>query len=149
MFFDKWRQNRLFHVFSFFGLLAYSQALAKDVGSKFNIFGFIAASASAMISMATTIASIHQATGYAQGGVVDGNSYSGDNIGGMVDGSQFVGLNAGELVLNRAQQANLASDLTNGSARMIQVVGKLRGQDIFLSAENWSKSAGHGEFVTW
>jgi hypothetical protein len=129
--------------------LAYSDSLAKTQAEKFNIWGFIAASAAAMISMSTTIASIHQATGYAQGGMIKGNSYSGDNIGGMVDGSQLVGLNAGELVLNRAQQANLASDLTNGGAKMIRVVGKLRGQDIFLSAENWSKSAGHGEFVTW
>jgi hypothetical protein len=128
--------------------LAYSQALAKDVGSKFNIFGFIAASASAMISMATTIASIHQATGYAEGGIVKGNSYSGDNVGGLVDGSQLVGLNAGELVLTKAQQGSLAQSLENGG-QTIRVVGKLRGQDLFICAENWSKSSGHGEFVTW
>ena len=129
--------------------LAYSDALAKDATQKFNIFGFIAASASAMISMATTIASIHQATGYAEGGMIKGNSYSGDNIGGMVDGSQFVGLNAGELVLNRAQQANLAQSLQNGGGQTVRVVGKLAGKDLFICAENWAKSVGKGEFVTW
>ena len=127
--------------------LAYSQALAKDVGSKFNIFGFIAASASAMISMATTIASIHQATGYAEGGIVKGNSYSGDNM--MFGGDGLYGLNAGELVLTKAQQGSLAQSLQNGSGQTVRVVGKLAGKDLFICAENWAKSAGKGEFVTW
>ena len=128
--------------------LAYSDALAKTTAEKFNIWSFIAASASAMISMGTTIASIHSATGYAQGGMIKGNSYSGDNIGGLVDGSQLVGLNAGELVLSKAQQSNLAQSLQN-NGQTIRVVGKLHGKDLFICAENWSKSAGHGEFVTW
>ena len=127
--------------------LAYSQALAKDVGSKFNIFGFIAASASAMISMATTIASIHQATGYAEGGIVKGNSYSGDNM--MFGGDGLYGLNAGELVLTRAQQGSLAQSLQNGGGQTVRVVGKIAGKDLFICAENWAKSAGKGEFVTW
>jgi hypothetical protein len=129
--------------------LAYSDSLAKTQAEKFNIWGFIAASAAAMISMGTTIASIHQATGYAEGGMIKGNSYSGDNIGGMVDGSQFVGLNAGELVLNRAQQANLAQSLQGNGGQTVRVVGKLAGKDLFICAENWAKSAGKGEFVTW
>jgi hypothetical protein len=127
--------------------LAYSQALAKDVGSKFNIFGFIAASASAMISMATTIASIHQATGYAEGGIVKGNSYSGDNM--MFGGDGLYGLNAGELVLTKAQQGSLAQSLQNGGGQTVRVVGKLAGKDLFICAENWAKSVGKGEFVTW
>ena len=128
--------------------LAYSDALAKTTAEKFNIWSFIAASASAMISMGTTIASIHSATGYAQGGMIKGNSYSGDNVGGLVDGSQLVGLNAGELVLTKAQQGSLAQSLQN-NGQTIRVVGKLHGKDLFICAENWSKSAGHGEFVTW
>lgn len=128
--------------------LAYSDALAKTTAEKFNIWSFIAASASAMISMGTTIASIHSATGYAQGGMIKGNSYSGDNVGGLVDGSQLVGLNAGELVLTKAMQGSLAQSLQN-NGQTIRVVGKLSGKDLFICAENWSKSAGHGEFVTW
>lgn len=129
--------------------LAYSDSLAKTQAEKFNIWGFIAASAAAMVSMGTTIASIHQATGYAEGGMIKGNSYSGDRIGGLVDGSQLVGLNAGELVLNRAQQSNLAQSLQNGGGQTVRVVGKLAGKDLFICAENWAKSAGKGEFVTW
>jgi hypothetical protein len=129
--------------------LAYSDSLAKTQAEKFNIWGFIAASAAAMISMGTTIASIHQATGYAEGGMVKGNSYSGDNIGGLVDGSQLVGLNAGELVLNRAQQSNLAQSLQDNGGQTVRVVGKIAGKDLFICAENWAKSVGKGEFVTW
>ena len=91
--------------------LAYSDALAKTQAEKFNIWGFIAAAAASTISMVSTIASIHSATGYAQGGMIKGNSYSGDNIGGLVDGSGLVGLNAGELVLNAAQPNNVAQNL--------------------------------------
>ena len=127
--------------------LGYAQATVN--AAKFGPWAWIAFAASGLATMVSTIASIHQATGYAEGGIVKGNSYSGDNIGGMVDGSQFVGLNAGELVLNRAQQANLAQSLQNGGGQTVRVVGKLAGKDLFICAENWAKSAGKGEFVTW
>ena len=120
--------------------LAYSDALAKTQAEKFNIWGFIAAAAASTISMVSTIASIHSATGYAQGGIVDGSSYSGDNIPIMA--------NAGEVVLTKAMQSSLANQLQN-NGQTIRVVGKLHGKDLFICAENWSKSAGHGEFVTW
>lgn len=122
--------------------LAYADTLAKDKASKSNVFAFIAAAAAATASMITTIASIHSATGFAEGGIVKGNSYSGDNM----RGSDF-GINAGELILNRAQQGNLAGALQN-EARM-QVVGKLSGEDIFFSADRYSRRSGRGEIVTW
>ena len=127
--------------------LAYSDSLVKTQAEKFNIWGFIAASAAAMVSMGTTIASIHQATGYAEGGIVKGNSYSGDNM--MFGGDGLYGLNAGELVLTKAQQGSLAQSLQNGGGQTVRVVGKLAGKDLFICAENWAKSVGKGEFVTW
>lgn len=127
--------------------LAYSDALAKDTTSKFNIFGFIAASAASMVSMATAIAQVHSATGYANGGIVKGNSYSGDNM--MFGGDGLYGLNAGELVLTKAQQSNLANSLQSNGGNTIRVVGKIAGKDLFICAENWAKSVGKGEFVTW
>jgi hypothetical protein len=78
----------------------------------------------------------HAANGY----FVPGNNYSGDVTPIMA--------NAGELVLNKAQQSTLASELQNGGNR-IQVVGRLSGEQLFLCAENWSKRTGKGEFVTW
>jgi hypothetical protein len=131
--------------------MAYSDALAKDTTHKFNIVGFIASTAAAMISMGTTIAQIKSATGYAQGGILKGNSYSGDNIMGVNNSTgELVGLNAGEVVLNRAQTAGLAQELEGaGGSRQVVVRGVLHGKDLFIAAENWAKSVGKGEFVTW
>lgn len=128
--------------------LSYAENLAGDKTTKGNIWAFIAAAAAATVSMATTIASIHSSTGYAQGGIVKGNSYSGDNVPALVDGSQMVGLNAGEVVLTAAQTNNLAAGIQNGGSR-IQVVGKLSGEQLFICAERWAKRTGKGEFVTW
>lgn len=128
--------------------MAYSDALAKDSSSKFNIFSFIAAAAAATVSMATTIASIHSATGYASGGIVKGNSYSGDNIGGLVDGSQFVGLNAGEVVLTRAMTGNLASQLSSQNGRAsVSSTPYVTGEKIILGINNYAKKQGWGELV--
>ena len=128
--------------------LAYADTLAKDQTSKWNIFSFIAAAAAATVSMATTIASIHSATGYAEGGIIKGNSYSGDRIGGIVDGRQLVGLNAGELVLNKAQQANLAAELTKGSdGGRFSSTPYVTGEKIVLGINNWAKRNGKGELV--
>ena len=98
-------------------------------------WGWLAWLAAGTAAMATTIATVHSLTGYAQGGMIKGNSYSGDNIGGLVDGSGLVGLNAGELVLNAAQQNNVAQNLEGAGARKVRVVGKIRGTDIILSAD--------------
>lgn len=98
--------------------------------------------------MISTISSIHSATGYATGGMIKGNSYSGDNIGGLVDGSQLVGLNAGEVVLNTAQTSNVAAALTEGG-REVSVHGRLVGEDIFISADRYARRSGRGEILTW
>ena len=124
--------------------LAYSDALAKTQAEKFNIWGFIAASAAAMVSMGTTIASIHSATGYAEGGVVKGNHYSGD----MLDGGSF-GINAGELVLNRAQQGSLASQLEGGGLRNLRLSAEVQGEKIVLVVNRYFRRTGQGEIVTW
>lgn len=123
--------------------LAYAQASAATSNEG---WGWIAFAATGLATMMSSISAIHSATGYAQGGVVKGNSYSGDNM--MFGGDGLYGLNAGELVLNKAQQSTLASELQNGGNR-IQVIGRLSGEQLFLCAENWAKRTGKGEFVTW
>ena len=107
-------------------------------------WAWIAFAATGLATMLSTIASIHSATGYANGGIVGGNSFSGDNIYAGPDAM----VNSGELILNKAQQNVIAQDLQGGS-KMIQVRGVLHGKDIFIAAENWSKSVGKGELVTW
>ena len=128
--------------------LAYSDALAKDETTKFNIWGFIAAAAASTISMATTIAQIHSQTGYAQGGIVKGNTYSGDMI--PANGGS-IGLDAGEVVLNRAQSGVLASQLEGsaGGFRNGQIVGRIEGEKIVLVANRYFRRTGQGEILTW
>ena len=100
-------------------------------------------------ALATTIATVHSLTGYAEGGMIKGNSYSGDNIGGLVDGSQFVGLNAGEVVLNAAQQNMLAQNLQGAGGNTVRVIGTLRGNDIVLAVDRSLQASGRGELLTW
>lgn len=124
--------------------LAYAQNLANDKTTTGNIWAFIAAAAASTISMITTIASIHSATGYAQGGIVKGNSYSGDNIYGGPDAM----VNAGELVLTKAQQGNLASQLQEGGMRNLNLSGRIRGTDIILSVDRTLSLEGK-QLLTW
>ena len=120
--------------------LAYSQSLAEDQGTKSNIWAFIAAAAAATISMVTTIASIHSATGYAHGGIVEGNSYSGDNIPIMA--------NAGELVLTKADQASLVNHMDNAGIAGLGP-SKVSGEQIYVVLNRYTRRSGKGELVTW
>ena len=128
--------------------VALGYAMATKQASLLGPWAWIAFAASGLATMITTISAIHSSTGYAEGGMIKGNSYSGDNIGGMVDGSQFVGLNAGELVLNQAQQGNLASRLSD-QGRGMNIVGEIQGEKIVLVANRFFKRTGQGEIVTW
>ena len=106
-------------------------------------WGWLAWLAAGTAAMATTISTIHSLTGYAEGGIVKGNHYSGD----MMDGGSF-GINAGELVLNKAQQNSLASELSGGEGRTLRVVGKISGTDILLSADRSLRLQGK-ELAVW
>lgn len=87
--------------------LSFSKALMKD--TKFGVFGWIAAAAAGTATMLSTIAAIKSATAgsYAEGGIVPGRSFTGDNLTANV--------NSGELILTAAQQNNIASLLSGGS----------------------------------
>jgi hypothetical protein len=123
--------------------LGFAQATAAD--SKLGVFGWIAAIAGGMATMVSTIAAIHSATGYAEGGIIKGTTFSGDQI--MANGGS-IGLNAGELVLNRAQQSTLASQL-QGQDKQMHVVGEVQGEKIILVANRTFRRKGQGEIVTW
>ena len=75
----------------------------------------------------------------AAGGIVAGNTYSGDQIPAM--------LNAGEVVLNRAQAGNLASQL-GGNGGQMQLETTITGEQIRLVLNNNSRRRGKGEYVT-
>ena len=128
--------------------LGFGEATTKE--AKGGVWTWIPAVVAGLGTMISTISAIHSATGYAQGGLVDGRG------GGFVPGTQFSGdnignvrLDAGELVLNRAQQSSLASQLQDNADNTQHIVGILHGTDIWLSVNRTTKRQGLGEIVTW
>ena len=105
-------------------------------------WGWLAWLAAGMGAMATTIATVHSLTGFAEGGIVKGNSYSGDNVGPVM-------LDAGELILNRSQQATLANSMQSNNGGGMRVVGEIQGEKIVLVANRYFRRTGQGEIVTW
>ena len=119
--------------------LGYAQATVQ--AAEYGPWAWIAFAASGLATMLTTISSIHSATGYASGGEIKGNTYSGDQIPIMA--------NAGELILNKAQQASLAQSITSGGGtQTINVIGKLHGTDIVLMMDRTLKTQGK-ELAVW
>ena len=128
--------------------LGYAQASSK--ASELGPWGWIAFAAAGMATMVSMISTIHSATGYAQGGIVDGSN------GGFVGGSQFSGdqvgnvrLNSGELVLSRSQQFNLASQLEgDGNQGTTPSRPYVSGELIYLGLNNYLRRSGRGEIIT-
>jgi hypothetical protein len=122
--------------------MGYAQATVQAAATG-GPWAWIAFAASGLAQMLTMISTIHSATGYAEGGIVRGNTYSNDQI--------FAGLNAGEVVLNRAQSGVLASQLegNNGGFADGQIVGVLQGEHIALVAKRWGKRTGRGENLSF
>jgi hypothetical protein len=110
---------------------------------------WVAFAATATGTMISTIASIHSATGYAQGGIVDGTqggfvggtAYSGDNVGN-------VRLNSGELVLNHAQQSALAAELEGNPMQNLELSTRISGRFLEIAINNDSRSRSRGKLVT-
>ena len=122
--------------------LGFAQAAAaKDTtASGWAWLGWVAAG---LAAMATSIATVHNLTGFAQGGIVEGNSYSGDNI---YAGNAMV--NAGELVLTKAMQGNLASQLQDNGMQNMNIAGRIKGTDIILAIDRSLKIEGK-QLLTW
>lgn len=110
----------------------------------------IAQGASATSDTAMTVVKVAAAAALAHGGqvphaahgyAVPGTHYSGDMTPIMA--------NAGEVLLNKAQQGNLVSQLQeNGSPSGSPVLPYVTGQTVFLGINNHLKAAGYGELVT-
>lgn len=123
--------------------LGFAQAAAaKDtVASGWAWLAWVAAGLGAM---ATAISTVHSLTGFAEGGIVGGNSFSGDNLYGGPDAM----VNSGELVLNKAQQGNLASQLQGNGMQNMNIAGRIKGTDIILSIDRSLKLEGK-QLLTW
>lgn len=125
--------------------VAAGYATATTQAASMGPWAWIAFGATGLAQMLTMISTIHSATGYAEGGIVKGNTYSGDMIQAN-DGS--IGLNAGEVVLNHAQQGVLASQL-QGVGGSMNLRGIIRGEDILVVADRSARRQGKGELLFW
>jgi hypothetical protein len=79
---------------------------------------------------------------HAAGGVmVPGNSFSGDRVPAL--------LNSGEIVLNKSQQYNLASQLEgDGNQGTTPSRPYVSGEQIYLGLNNYLRRSGRGEIIT-
>jgi hypothetical protein len=105
-------------------------------------FAWIAAIAGGLGTMVSTIASIKSATAgsYAEGGIVPGNNHN--------DGL-MAAVSSGELILNKAQQSNLADQLTqDGQGGGWSSSPYVYGEQIFLGVNNYLRRTGRGELLT-
>ena len=112
-------------------------------------FAWAAWLAAGTAAMATTIGLVHSLTGYANGGMIEGNSYSGDNLMAMGPDGGLIGLNAGEVILNRAQQNSLAGQLDGNGIGSLNLRGVLDGEKIVIVADRYLKRSGKGELAVW
>lgn len=114
---------------------AKSAAIAQGIASASSMpFPFnLAAMATVVATITSLFASFAK---FADGGIVGGNSYSGD--------SQLVRVNSGEMILNKNQQTRLFSLLEGegGTGRVIRVDGEARvsGKDMYITIRNYMKS---------
>jgi hypothetical protein len=116
---------------------------AKSLKGTVTPWDWIAAAATGAATMVGVISTIHSSTGYANGGVVDGqftgNTYSGDQIPVMV--------NAGETILTRAQAGNIASQLSDNNRYTPRLMAEVSGEQIRLVLRNWNRRTGIGEMA--
>ena len=120
---------------------------AKSLSGTITPWDWIAAAAAGTATMISTISAIHSATGYAEGGMIKGNSYSGDNLMAMGPNGSLIGLNAGEIVLNKSQQATLAQNLQGGGLSALNLTATIKGEQIRLALNNNGRRTGRGEYV--
>ena len=117
---------------------------AASLKGTFTPWDWIAAAISGTATMISTIAAIKSATSgsYASGGIIPGNSYSGDNLTANV--------NSGELILNKAQQGSIASQLTgNNPMQNLQLSTEISGTNlrIVMNNDNRSKGGSRGYYA--
>lgn len=115
---------------------------AKSLKGTVSPWDWIAGAAAGTATMISTIAAIKSATAgsYAEGGIVPGNSFSGDRLTANV--------NSGELILNAAQQSVIASRLQNNSPQNMHLTATIKGTDIQLALNNTARMQRRGTYVT-
>lgn len=91
-----------------------------------------------LVSMMSAVTQVRDQAGFANGGIVGGNSPVGDKLG--------IRVNSGEMVMNKNQQAKLWNTINNGGRvnsgsyfDKPRIVGKIQGRDMILVMQNENK----------
>ena len=106
------------------------------------IVGPILAVAAVAAVLGATLAAMSKAKSagkFATGGIVPGNDYN----DGMI-----ANVSSGELILNRAQQSNIAAQLSAGDRGGSASTPYVSGENIVLGVNNYFGRSGQGEIVT-
>ena len=118
-----------------------------------NVLGGIQSVVTILTTISTIVSAIEAISAadtfipFARGGIVraaggfsvPGNNYSGDRVPAL--------LNSGELVLNKAQQGNLASQLEGSGLGNIRLEAVASGEQLFFVQNNRGLRTGRGEIV--
>lgn len=123
---------------------------AESLRRTFGPWDWIAAAAAGTATMISTISAIHSATGYANGGIIEGNSFSGDNLRmPVLDGGGMIGVNSGEVILNRAQAGVIASQLSGSPLNDINLTASVEGEKIVLAVNRYFRRTNKSESARW
>lgn len=122
--------------------LGYAQATTQ--AASMGPWAWIAFAAAGLATMVATISQIKSATkgGFADGGIVPGNNYSGD----MLNTATY-GINSGELVLNRAQTGIIASQLQGSEGGIQPRNSYISGEQIVTVVNAYGRRTGRGEIL--
>ena len=115
-------------------------SFAKALKSCTTWYEWVAFGITGMTQLVSMVSQIKQLTagGYAEGGIVPGNSFAGDKVMAMV--------NSGEMILNTHQQKNLF-DMLNGitgsaiTSTKFEFEGRIRGKDMLLTQKHYNSIA--------
>lgn len=111
-------------------ILGWSEATAK--AAKLGPIGWAAFGLSTAAQVFAMVAQIKNAAKFADGGVVGGHSYIGDKL--------LARVNSKEVIMSEKQQKNALDLIDNNvsfnNVQTVNVVGKIRGKDLIIVAEN-------------
>lgn len=114
-------------------IYGFSKAMESPANGVGGVFTWIAASVAGLAQLTAMISQIKSIGSYANGGIIGGNSFAGDNL--------IARVNSGEMILNTNHQRNLFDMLKYGTANGVNnntVKFVIQGKDLFGVLSNYN-----------